>query len=247
MRNLVLAAAGRFRAAVWALVLTLAALSFAVPAPAAASTHTGGQMSEHEAGASAAVVVDDMTVEAIAVVAHEANRAYCEVIGDASQKSWHEAAQWQRDSARAGVRAALDGTARTPEAQHEAWAEHKRADGWVYGPEKSEAAKTHPCLVPYADLPVEQRRKDHLFRAVVQALTAQDSATRPLTDAEVAGLRTMWPMVHEDIRARVAALTFDGWAGAARMDVENDSVTVRTIVSRMVSGIMLRSLAARGS
>jgi hypothetical protein len=29
---------------------------------------------------------------------------------------------------------------------------------------------THPCLVPYAQLPAEQQRKDALFQAVVAAL-----------------------------------------------------------------------------
>lgn len=190
MRNLVTAAAGRLRAAAWALVLTLAALSFAVTPAEAASTNTGGPMIEQEPVGRTAVAVDDMTVEAIAIVAHEANRAYCEVIGDASQRPWNEAEQWQRDSARAGVRAALDGTATTPEQQHETWAEDKRAQGWTHGPVKDSVAKTHPCLVPYAELPVEQQRKDHLFRAVVQAFTAQEPAVSPV-DLVAAAIDTL--------------------------------------------------------
>jgi hypothetical protein len=65
MRNLVLAAAGRFRAAVWALVLTLAALSFASTPAAAASTHTGGQMhqfgGEQYGSSSATIGGQDLT------------------------------------------------------------------------------------------------------------------------------------------------------------------------------------------
>lgn len=30
--------------------------------------------------------------------------------------------------------------------------------------------KTHPCLVEYENLPPEQRAKDHLFKAIVDAL-----------------------------------------------------------------------------
>lgn len=106
----------------------------------------------------------------IARVTHEVNRAYCQALGDDSQVAWEEAPQWQKDSALAGVQAVLMGTANTPEEQHEAWSAQKLADGWKYGEVKDPVAKTHHCLVPYSDLPPEQRAKDYLFRAVVQAL-----------------------------------------------------------------------------
>lgn len=44
------------------------------------------------------------------------------------------------------------------------------AEGWTYGPVKDFAAKTSPCLIPYADLPEAQRRKDALFQSVVRAV-----------------------------------------------------------------------------
>jgi hypothetical protein len=109
-------------------------------------------------------------VIAIARVTHEANRGYCASLGDMSQLPWDLAAKWQQDSAIAGVQAVLDGTATTPEQQHESWLAQKVADGWIYGPEKSAVSKTHPCMVPYDDLPPEQQRKDALFRAIVVAL-----------------------------------------------------------------------------
>lgn len=109
----------------------------------------------------------------IAQVTHEANRAYCATLGDFSQLPWQHAPVWQKDSAVVGVRAVLDGSsAKTAEQQHEVWCEFKRADGWVYGATKNESAKTHPCLVPYAELPAAQRYKDHLFRAIVVALAS---------------------------------------------------------------------------
>lgn len=111
-----------------------------------------------------------LTIEQIARVTHEANRAYCASIGDFSQLSWDEAPHWQKDSAIAGVQAVIDGTATNAEQQHENWLEHKRRDGWVYGPVKDPEAKTHPCMVPYDQLPPEQQAKDHLFRAVIRAL-----------------------------------------------------------------------------
>ncbi len=110
-----------------------------------------------------------MDITQVAMVCHETNRAYCESVGDTSQKSWHEAEQWQRESAINGVRFKLDNPAALPSAQHDAWRADKVKDGWVYGPVKDVAAKTHPCIIPYDGLPVEQKLKDYLFQAVVGA------------------------------------------------------------------------------
>jgi len=109
-----------------------------------------------------------MTIEQIATVCHGANRAYCQSIGDFSQVDWVAAPAWQVDSALIGVRKAIDGA--TPEQLHESWCAQKFADGWRYGDVKDPDKKTHPCLMPYAELPTLQRRKDALFSAVVNAL-----------------------------------------------------------------------------
>lgn len=115
-----------------------------------------------------------MQIEAIAIVCHEANRAYCEaVMNDQSQKAWNDAPMWQRDSARKGVAAILSGEVTRPEQSHESWLAEKRAEGWQYGPVKDPEAKLHPCFVPYEALPVLQRYKDHLFLAIVRALGTQ--------------------------------------------------------------------------
>lgn len=111
-----------------------------------------------------------LTVEEIARVAHEVNRALCQAYGDGSQPAWDDAPDWQRRSAYDGVRAHL-ARDMTPAESHEEWMRHKIADGWTHGTEKDAMAKRHPCLLPYDALPVEQRAKDHIFRAVVRALS----------------------------------------------------------------------------
>lgn len=111
--------------------------------------------------------VDMIPIWRAAELAYEANRLYCYSIGDFSFKSWKDAPDWQRDTNIVGVRAVIDGA--TPEQLHQSWCAHKRADGWVYGEVKDPEKKTHPCLVPYADLPAAQRVKDQLFRDVVTA------------------------------------------------------------------------------
>lgn len=107
----------------------------------------------------------------IARIAHEVNRAYCLALGDLSQLPWDEAPEWQRASVLAGVMFHLSKPWKGPESSHEAWMAHKLAEGWQYGPTKDVEAKTHPCLVPFAELPVAQQAKDFLFRAIVHALS----------------------------------------------------------------------------
>ncbi|MCM1152660.1 MAG: RyR domain-containing protein [Muribaculum sp.] len=43
---------------------------------------------------------------------------------------------------------------------HEVWARNRMAEGWTYGPVRDDALKTHPCLVPYEDLPENERDYD---------------------------------------------------------------------------------------
>ena len=110
------------------------------------------------------------TATHIAMVCHEANRAFCTSYGDFSQPSWHEATAEIRESAYNGVVFALDNPNATPEMQHESWCADKIADGWKYGEVKDPVAKTHPCLVGYTCLPEYQKKKDSLFQAIVNAL-----------------------------------------------------------------------------
>jgi hypothetical protein len=46
----------------------------------------------------------------------------------------------------------------------------KVATGWKFGLVKDPAAKEHPCMVAYAELPPEQRAKDAIFVGVVRAM-----------------------------------------------------------------------------
>lgn len=43
---------------------------------------------------------------------------------------------------------------------HEIWAETRIAQGWTYGPERNDAKKKHPCLIPYEELPEEEKVYD---------------------------------------------------------------------------------------
>lgn len=111
-----------------------------------------------------------MTIEKIAQVAHEINKAYCESIGDNSQPSWEDAPEWQKSSAKVGVVFHLSNPDATPSASHESWLKQKTEEGWKYGPVKDADKKEHPCFVPYNQLPKEQQSKDFLFLQVIHSL-----------------------------------------------------------------------------
>lgn len=114
-----------------------------------------------------------MRVEDVARIVHEANRAYCAVHNDTTQPNWDDASEWMIVSAIAGVNQVLNDPLMTPEKLHEEWCALKVKDGWVYGDAKDGEKKTHPCLVPYAELPKMQQMKDHLFRAIVEVFRDQ--------------------------------------------------------------------------
>ncbi len=115
-----------------------------------------------------------MKTEDIAKICHEANKSYCEVLGDCSQQNWVDAPEWQRTSAIKGVEFIIDNPNAGPSASHVSWLKEKELDGWKYGPVKDPAKKEHPCYVDYYTLPIEQRIKDHLFGAIVRACLAKE-------------------------------------------------------------------------
>ncbi len=113
------------------------------------------------------------TVRDIAKVCHEANRAFCKTLGDNSQPSWDEASDWHRSSAIGGASYHLceleAGRDPSPSDSHDNWLAVKEMEGWVYGEEKDPVAKTHPCFLPYSELPASQKQKDYIFGAIVKS------------------------------------------------------------------------------
>ena len=114
--------------------------------------------------------IEKVLVENVARIAHEVNKAYCESIGDFSQPSWKDAPEWQKKSAIDGVIFHQKNPNVPPEMSHENWLKVKKEDGWIWGPVKDPEAKEHPCMVPYENLPQEQKTKDYLFKGVVKTL-----------------------------------------------------------------------------
>ena len=114
-----------------------------------------------------------MDIDAIGRVCHEANRAYCIVVGDSELPAWDDLEETYRESTRIGVRNALAG--HTPKESHASWLKERVGAGWVLGAKLDRTAKIHPNLVQYDQLPEAQKRKDHLFVAITRALNGKSS------------------------------------------------------------------------
>ncbi len=112
---------------------------------------------------------------AIARWCHEMNRTVQQLIGEEMSPPWGDAPEWMKKSAIIGV-SAHKLRPRSPEETHQLWLDHKKAEGWRYGQVKAPEKKEHPCIVPYAQLPKEQRLKGVIFKAVVEGLAGEYEA-----------------------------------------------------------------------
>ncbi len=43
---------------------------------------------------------------------------------------------------------------------HDVWAQNRLDEGWVYGEQRNDTLKTHPCLIPYEELPEVEKEYD---------------------------------------------------------------------------------------
>jgi len=51
-------------------------------------------------------------------------------------------------------------TEKLAENAHDHWAKRRLADGWTWGAARDDAARKHPCLVPYDQLPESEKEYD---------------------------------------------------------------------------------------
>lgn len=56
---------------------------------------------------------------------------------------------------------------------HDVWAAERIKRGWTFGPTRDDAAKTNPCLIPYKDLPEQEKDMDRaMVLGVLKAVAA---------------------------------------------------------------------------
>lgn len=119
-----------------------------------------------------------LSADQIAHVVHEANRALQIEQNDPQipvSPAWVDLDEETRQSAIEGVANILSGKVTSPEESHVEWMRFKQEHGWTLGPVKDEGKKEHPLLVPYRQLPEDQRLKDAMFFAIVNALRPRET------------------------------------------------------------------------
>lgn len=62
----------------------------------------------------------------------------------------------------------LELTEEIAENVHENWSAGRIAEGWSYGETRNDEKKTTPCLIPYSELPEEEKEYDR--RTALQTL-----------------------------------------------------------------------------
>jgi hypothetical protein len=114
----------------------------------------------------------DICLDDVARVVHEALAAYCHVIGE-SPATWAETPANSRQGTHSAIDAIIRGKITTRRELHDRWMGDMLRAGFKYGPRRDAEMKTHPCLLPFDDLPKDQQFKDALFLAIVKAFNEE--------------------------------------------------------------------------
>jgi hypothetical protein len=107
-------------------------------------------------------------ITACAMAAHEVNRVWQRTLGEVVDPPWDDLTRGAMANARDAVYRVADGA--DAAANHEAWCQRMASLEWRRGEHKSILNRTHPALVPWAELPSEIQAKDHLFVATIKSM-----------------------------------------------------------------------------
>jgi len=105
-----------------------------------------------------------ISLEDIGCICHERTKIWNEAHGDNSLPEWVDSSEEMKDSVLDGVQFILRNYPNIyPSSLHDNWMSFRKSQGWVYGLEKNEEKKTHPCLLPFSSLPGWVQMKDTIF------------------------------------------------------------------------------------
>jgi hypothetical protein len=109
--------------------------------------------------------------EQLAKFAHSVLAAYSESIGE-EQTAWDNMDPEAKQSFRRGIEAHQIKPDMSEGEAHAHWINEKDLDGWQWGAEKDEKKKQHPNMVPYNELPENQKAKATIFKSIVNNLSS---------------------------------------------------------------------------
>lgn len=103
---------------------------------------------------------------------------------------------------------------RLSENVHEIWATQRLKDGWTLGARRDDLAKTHPCLIPYRELPEHEKHYDRIaVEGVLRtalALGVRLEASSPSTSSE-AGFSVVASARVEGAGGQASAVALEAW------------------------------------
>lgn len=119
-------------------------------------------MNGHTMGCMGKPEVPEPDYVRLASLVNAMNKAYCQWLSGQAPQMTHE----EKASSIEGLEKIYRKGFFHPRDLHDSWMGRKLRLGWRFGESKSEEDKTHPCLLPFSDLPAEEQFKDLLFGTV---------------------------------------------------------------------------------
>lgn len=110
---------------------------------------------------------EDEIIELILTVLHNAN-AVLKKLNNEKHEELADMEPARRASIKEAIKHALENDT-SPEESHNKWLATQEALGYKYGIEIDRVNLLHPCMMPYENLPAEQKLKDDMFVAIIQS------------------------------------------------------------------------------
>lgn len=111
---------------------------------------------------------------------------YCGLIGEEVADDFKDAPKWQKvalkDSVEEVITGSRSGDPISGEDVHSNWVVGMRDNNWKWGLYLDEKAKTHPAILSYDMLSVDQRSKADLVAAAIKGLAASLITTSTIYD-----------------------------------------------------------------
>ncbi len=114
-------------------------------------------------------VLKDTTINFICKLCHDANNELMVANGETPCGDWDTLDDHLKQMTRDSVSVIIDNPSITAEDIHNTWMDNKRRDGWVYGATKDANKKTHPLMIPFADMNAIDKSKDQSFIDIVNS------------------------------------------------------------------------------
>lgn len=114
----------------------------------------------------------------IAQIAYAALSVYEAIRKGIKQKNWDDLGEEAKKAFIEFIKPIVEKPYIQPEYIHSNWMDNLLENGWKWGKNKDEKAKTHPSLISWLKLPIETQFKNILVQNTVQQLVALSQAKR---------------------------------------------------------------------